>query len=98
MTIPEGLTVKQTIAILVEKTDVSNAAFRKALRSSSLGLPSYARGDAEGYLFPSTYSFAPKASATQMLRAMVTRWKQAAQDVDLEGSASRLGLTPAEGS
>lgn len=96
VTIPEGLTVKQTLAILSEKTDVSNAALTKALRSSSLGLPSYAKGDAEGYLFPSTYSFAPKTTATQMLRAMVTRWKQAADDVDLEGSASRLGLTPAE--
>ena len=31
-----------------------------------------------------------------MLKAMVDRWKQAAADADLEGSAERLGYTPHE--
>lgn len=96
VTVPEGLTVEQTVAILVKGTKVSKAAFERELaRPSGLGLPSYADGP-EGYLFPSTYSFPPKATARQMLRAMVARWRQAADEVDLEASAKRNGLTPAE--
>mgnify|MGYP003336200668 CR=1 FL=1 len=95
VTVPEGLSVDEIVDVLVKDTKYGRPAFEKALQQTSkLGLPSYAEGNPEGYLFPSTYSFAPKTTPLQMLQAMVTRWKQAADDVDLEGSASRLGITP----
>lgn len=97
VTIPEGLTVAATVDILVDKTSQKRVAFEKALADpSQLGLPAYADGDPEGYLFPSTYSFGPKETALGMLQAMVTRWKQAAEDAGLEQAAQRLGYTPAE--
>ena len=48
-----------------------------------------------------TCSRRPTASArnetpASMLQAMVDRWKQAADDADLEGAAERLGYTPQE--
>jgi UPF0755 protein len=97
VTIPEGLRVVDILPILAAKTKFPVSAFQAALKdTSALGLPSYANGNPEGYLFPSTYGFGPKEQPVDMLTDMVTRWKQAAQDDGLEAAASRLGKTPAE--
>ena len=97
VTIPEGLQVKATVAILAKKTGFSRAQFNKVLKSpGELGLPDYAKGNAEGYLFPATYDFGPDATPTSILKAMVTRWHQAADDANLDDAAAELGYTPAE--
>jgi UPF0755 protein len=97
VTIPEGLRVVDMLPILAAKSKYPVSAFRAALKdTSALGLPSYANGDPEGYLFPSTYGFGPKEKPVDMLADMVTRWKQAAQEDGLVAAASRLGKTPAE--
>jgi UPF0755 protein len=95
--IPEGLRVVDIVAILAEKTGFKKRQFEKALQDpAALGLPPYAGGNAEGYLFPATYAFSPNDQPADMLRTMVDRWKQAAAEVDLEGSAKALGYTPHE--
>jgi UPF0755 protein len=97
VTIPEGLRVEDIVAILADKTDFKRADFEKVLDDpDSLGLPSYANGNPEGYLFPSTYDFGPAESPESMLQSMVERWQQAADDANLEGAAADLGYTPAE--
>jgi UPF0755 protein len=95
--IPEGLRVVDIVKVLSEKTGIGANKFNQVLKDpGSIGLPDYAEGNAEGYLFPATYSFAPDASPTSMLTAMVDRWRQAAESSDLEAAATRLGYTPAE--
>ncbi|MGA8256153.1 MAG: endolytic transglycosylase MltG [Nocardioides sp.] len=97
VTIPEGLTVNQIIDTLAQKTGLKKKAFTKVLDDpASIGLPEYADGNPEGYLFPATYAFDPDANAEAMLVAMVNRWEQAADDADLEGAAKKLGYTPHE--
>ena len=97
VTVPEGLTADATVGILADKTDFGKAAFERVLdRPEQLGLPDYANGNPEGYLFPATYGFAPNAKPLDMLRAMVDRWRQAAEDADLETRAKELGYTPHE--
>lgn len=97
VTIPEGLRVEDTVERLAKETDVSVKQLNRALeRPRSIGLPPYARGNAEGYLFPATYAFRPDADARSMLSAMVDRWRQAAEQADLRGRARELGYTPAE--
>jgi UPF0755 protein len=97
VTVPEGLRAVDTIAILAKATKFSLADFRAVLdHPERLGLPAYAHGNPEGYLFPATYDFGPDATPTSMLAEMVARWKQAADDADLEGAAADLGYTPAE--
>jgi UPF0755 protein len=97
ITFPEGLRVVDIVDLFVENTDFGRAQFEKALeKPEKLGLPDYAGGNPEGYLFPSTYGFGPNETPRSMLRAMVDRWKQAAEDADLEGAAERLGYTPHE--
>ena len=97
VTIPEGLRVEDTVKVLARRTDIPLREFQRALdRPKAIGLPGYAKGNAEGYLFPATYAFAPDADATQVLSSMVERWRQAADDADLEASAEKLGYTPGE--
>ena len=63
VTIPEGFTVDQIVATLAKKTKFSKRQYTKVLDDpSSIGLPSYAKGNAEGYLFPATYELPPNAT------------------------------------
>lgn len=97
VTIPEGLRVKDVVEILADKTDFDASAFEKVLANPApLGLPDYAEGNPEGYLFPSTYDFGPKDTPRVMLKKMVDRWRQAAEENQLEARAAALGKTPAE--
>lgn len=97
VTIPEGLRVADTVAILADQTKYSTADFDAALKdTAALGLPSYANGNPEGYLFPSTYPFGPKEKPIDMLKDMVDRWRQASVDHHLVAGAQSVGKTPAE--
>jgi UPF0755 protein len=95
VTIPEGLTVAETVRRLAEGTGLPEKDFHAALKDSrELGLPSYATGRVEGFLFPATYDVEPGATATSVLRQMVDRFDGAAAQVGLEEGARGVGLTP----
>lgn len=95
ITIAEGLRATQVVVQLSKKTGIPARDFQKVLRSpSQLGLPPYAKGKPEGYLFPGRYDLSPNATAKQILVAMVERFKKEAADMDLEGEASKARLRP----
>lgn len=97
VTIPEGFTVNQIVDVLAKNTKYKAKDFEAVLDDpAQLGLPDYAEGNPEGYLFPATYDFGPNDDPQQMLTAMVDRWEQAAEDADLEAKAAELGYTPHE--
>ena len=97
VTVPEGLRVVDIVALLAKRTDFPASAFESALKdTAALGLPSYANGNPEGYLFPSTYDFGPKDKPADMLKKMVDRWHQAADEDGLEAAAQAMGKTPAQ--
>jgi UPF0755 protein len=94
VTIPEGYTVKSIVAKIAAETPISTSSLQAALANpASIGLPAYASGHAEGFLFPATYDIQPGESATDVLRAMTTRFAQAASDVKLSTGARRLGMS-----
>jgi len=91
----EGLRLSDTFTQLAEQTGRDRKEFEAAAKSAGdLGLPSYAKGRLEGYAFPATYDFQPKATPGEMLAQMVERFNQTAEKVDLKASAKRLGHTP----
>lgn len=97
VTVPEGYRLEQIIATLAKETDFSKRQYEKVLRRpNAIGLPPYANGNAEGYLFPATYMLPPNATPKSVLTMMVDRWRQAAEEADLVAAAERLGYTPAE--
>jgi len=97
VTIPEGLRESQIIPVLAKGSGISLSDYKQALRNTAaLGLPSYAKGDPEGYLFPATYTIQPGMSATDVLKAMVKAYDQEAASVNLPKEAARGHLTEAE--
>jgi UPF0755 protein len=97
VTIPEGYTVQQTLAQAADDSDLGLGAMKRAAADEdSLGLPSYAEGNPEGYLFPATYSLPPNGTPRMLLRMMVDRFDESAQRLDLEKGAAALDMSPQE--
>ena len=95
LTIPEGKRITEILPLLAKKTGIPLKNFQRAAKNTSaLDLPSYAQGQLEGYLYPFTYDPGPKATATQVLRAMVAQFKKAAADIDLENRARQAHMSP----
>jgi UPF0755 protein len=94
VTIPEGLRLTQILSKLeAVKSPIPASAYAKAIKdTSALGLPSYANGKLEGYLFPATYPITPGMTATSVLQAMVTRFGQEATSVNLTSAAKAVHL------
>jgi UPF0755 protein len=92
--VPEGFTAADIVARIAADTPISAASLRAALADPvSLGLPSWADGHVEGFLFPATYQVQPGETATQVLSAMVTRFDEAATQVKLASAATALGMS-----
>ena len=97
VTIPEGLRLSQTTILLGAKSGIPATAYAAALKNpASLGLPSYANGKAEGYLFPATYVVQPHETALGVLKGMVQRFGQEAATVNLPAAASQVHLSQSQ--
>jgi UPF0755 protein len=99
VTIPEGLRMAQILTALERKSarTIPASAFAAAAKdTSALGLPAYAHGNPEGYLFPATYDFSPGTSALAQLQAMVARFNVEASSINLPAAAKAAQLTPAQ--
>jgi UPF0755 protein len=97
VTIPEGWRLSQIVAYLGSKSGIAASAYAQALKDpASLGLPSFAKGKPEGYLFPATYEVVPHETAAGVLKGMVKRFSQEAANIDLNTAAQHVGLTPAQ--
>lgn len=95
--IPEGLTLKQILATIASKTKISLADLQAAAdKPTALGLPAYAEGHLEGFLFPATYDILPDATATGVLTTMVNRFEQEATTLGLVDRAKAAHISPLE--
>jgi UPF0755 protein len=95
VTIPEGSTENQTLALIAKNTQVPLADLKQAAANpAALGLPGYAQGHLEGFLFPATYDIQPGTGAVDVLRTMVQRFDEAAATDNLVAGSQALGLTP----
>jgi len=97
VTIPEGLRLTQIVSWLGAKSGIPASKYQAALKDpAALGLPSYANGKPEGYLFPATYVVQPHETALGVLKGMVQRFGQEAAFVNLPAAAKQVHLSPAQ--
>jgi UPF0755 protein len=98
VTIKEGLRATDVLARLADATKphIPLSAYQQALKDPALGLPAYANGNPEGYLFPLTYHIQPDATALSVLQQMVQSFNQEAAAVNLTQNAQRVRLSPAQ--
>jgi UPF0755 protein len=96
VTIPEGLRLSKAEQLIASgNSRIKVADIEAALgRPAELGLPPYAGGRAEGFLYPATYNVDSGTTATALLLQMVTRFRHVAAAVNLEQGAAKLHLTP----
>jgi UPF0755 protein len=95
VTVPEGLTVEQVAALLEEQGYGGRDVFRCVMEDMRLlqefGLPA---SGVEGYLFPDTYALSPTAEPTDIVRAMLARFRQ--ESAALAARRVATGLSEAE--
>jgi len=97
VTIPEGKRASQVILILAKETSIPASQFQAVIKNpAQLGLPSYAHGKVEGYLFPATYTIQPNETAAQILKAMVQRYAIEAQAINISSAATAVHLSSAQ--
>jgi len=93
--IREGLRSSEIVALLAERTGIAASVYQALLDNpKDLGLPSWANGDAEGFLFPATYDLPTKSSALEILQMIVGTANRQFKSVDLLNRAETLKLTP----
>lgn len=97
VTIPEGLRAQEILAAIAKQTDLTPKALKAAYGdTAALGLPDYAKGDPEGYLFPSTYDVKKSTTAAGLLHEMVAKFVSEAEALGLEKQAAALGESPTD--
>lgn len=93
--IPEGFSVGQTVARIAARTRVPLAQVQAAANdTAALGLPGYARGKLEGFLYPATYDIEPGSSSLKVLQMMVAKFNEVAAADGLEQKAAAMHLSP----
>jgi UPF0755 protein len=74
--IKEGLRANVILDKLAAATGIARSEFSAAAKQRvAIGLPSDAVS-IEGYIFPATYTFSPKATAVSILKTMISRMQQ----------------------
>ncbi|MFG1991288.1 endolytic transglycosylase MltG [Actinoplanes sp. NPDC048988] len=107
ITIPEGKTANQVYDILAKATGKKVDDFKAAAKDpEALGVADFwfnrsnntkATKSIEGFLFPDTYEFDPKATPTEMLTTMVSHFNTVAEETGfVDKSQSARNLTPNE--
>ncbi len=92
----EGLRIWESVEAISKASGISKKKIEAALDKGGFGLPKYAKGNAEGFLFPATYELEKGESATDILTRLVDRFDQAAAKVKLTRGAKAQGLSTYE--
>jgi UPF0755 protein len=96
LTIPEGFTLKQMAPRIAVITGMDPDSVLASLQGDSVHIPWEVPGPGlEGYLFPDTYRFAPGVPLAEVVRAMVSRYREVWTDERLTRMDS-LGLSEGE--
>jgi UPF0755 protein len=89
----DGMRWSKIIALLAKQTGKPLSQFESALKNPSLGLPSWAKGNPEGFLWPATYSFEPGTTPLSMLQTMVKQANTEFASLNLPAKAKAAQFT-----
>ena len=96
VTIPEGLTLRETARTVAADSPVSASGFESAARKTDYGyafLEDSGIQTSEGYLFPARYDFEKGVSAPQIVDRLLGQYLLETETLDIGGARERLGLT-----
>jgi UPF0755 protein len=95
VTIPDGLRYSKILPLLAKKSHLPLSDFQAAIKETSkLGLPSWASGNPEGFLYPATYDVVPgSTTALQILQMAVHQFNVEIGQVNLAATAQKDQFT-----
>jgi UPF0755 protein len=97
VTIIDGKRLSLILPTLASESGIPLSQFETASKDiSALGLPPYAHGQLEGYLYPDTYDVAPGETALQILRAAVKEFNTQMLSIHMQAQATSVHFTPAQ--
>ncbi len=99
ITVPEGLSLKETAAEVAAQSAVSASEFEKAAGRTDYGygfLEDRSIKSTEGFLFPKQYEFEEGTEAPQMVTRMLEQYLLETQALDIPGAKDRLNLSEQE--
>lgn len=94
MIIPEGWRATRIYQEIDSKLGQKAGTTAAAVKGVNLGLPSWANGDVEGFLFPAKYSVAKGMKPLDLVKQMVNQAKAEYTHDDLENAANKAGKSP----
>lgn len=96
VTFPEGLSVRETAAVVAERLGIPRREFVRVAESGRFSLPPYlpqGTPTVEGFLFPNTYDFLQDATAEGVVERLLAEFERQAAGLPWD-RARRLGVTP----
>jgi UPF0755 protein len=96
VTIPEGLTIKETAGTVAADSNVPAPEFDEAARRTDYGYAFLDNSEVkttEGYLFPAKYDFERGFTARQIVDRLLQQYLLETQDLDFAEAKERLDLT-----
>jgi len=99
ITIPEGLTLKQTAETVAQESNISEKDFETEAKKTDYSyafLKDPAIKTTEGFLFPKQYEFEKGTTAHQIVDRLLNQYMIETQDVDISGAENRLNLSEHE--
>lgn len=94
-TLREGKWLADHVKVMSKASGIPAKQFEAVLKDvDTLGLPSWATGTAEGFIFPDTYEVPDEPSAKNMVALTTTRFNDVIDQIGFEKRAKALGVTP----
>lgn len=95
ITLKDGVRLSVQVTALSKATGISEKDFNAKLKDwKKLGLPTWAKNGAEGFIFPDTYELPDKPTATNVLKLATDQFNLVATDLNMEDGAGVLGYSP----
>jgi UPF0755 protein len=96
VTIPEGLTIKETAGTVAADSSVPAPEFEEAARRTDYGYAFLDNSEVkttEGYLFPAKYDFEKGVTTRQIVDRLLQQYLLETQDLDFAEARERLDVT-----
>ena len=94
MIIPEGWRATRIYQTIDTKLGLKSGTTAADVKGVNLGLPSWAHGNVEGFLFPAKYSIAKGMKPVDLVKQMVSEANTEFGKDDLTGNAKKAGKSP----
>jgi uncharacterized YceG family protein len=95
VTIPDGYRYSVILPRLAKESGIPISQFQTAIKdTAALGLPSWANGNPEGFLYPDTYDIVPgSTTALQILQMAVHQFNSVMTSINLPAEAHKADFT-----